>query len=281
MRMGTKLSLLVVCSTVFGGCASTGEREQIPPGRVALVAAHYAPESDFNAYASGRGANAAKQAGQTAGKGAAVAAAGPAAVTRVLMVFPPLGMLGLVVTAGAAAAGGVIGGVIGAIDGAANGMPSAQVQAIHQPIDAARRDTEIQTKLAQRLLALNAGRPHHQLAYLPEFGPTSANSETDYRGLKAQGFDAVVEVAVSSIGFAATQGDPPHAAFAMKVRARVVPLTSEGSPWLRMREHKGVSRPLPVWASNEGQLLEGELEEAYRTLANSLSDAVFSPSSTR
>lgn len=277
MRTTTKLSVLILSSAVLGGCASTSETQRIPPGHVALVAAHYAPESNFNAYARGRGANAARQAGQTAVKGARVAAVGPAVVTRGLgQVAPILGVLGMIVTVAAGAVGGVIGGAVGAIDGAANGMPSDQVQAIHQPINTARRNAEIQTMMAQRVLALSADLPNHQLSYLPELGPTSSWQLPDYQILKAAGFESVLELAVIRIGFEATQGEPPSAVFEMALRARAVPLTADARPSVWERTYRGTSRSVPEWQADDGRLFQEELDASYRSLAQFVSEEMFS-----
>ena len=260
---------------MIAGCASTPETEQIQPGSVALVAAHYPPASRFNAYAKGRGANALKQGGASALdgalKGARAAGSGPAAVAQVFDKAPVLGGLAAVVTVVAAVAGGVVGGVIGGtagvVEGASSGLPSAQVDAIHQPVESARRDAAIHVAMSQQVLALEKELPRHRLTYLPELGPRSSGETPDYRALKAQQYEAVLELAVTSIGFEATPGNPPAAAFEMKLRARVVPLHTDVMPWSREQTYRGTPRTLPQWQADQGQLLQEELDASYRSLA--------------
>src|SRR2546422_980432 len=55
-----ELSALALAIALLAGCASTRPESVAPqliaPGRVAIVAARYVPESAFNTYARGRGA---------------------------------------------------------------------------------------------------------------------------------------------------------------------------------------------------------------------------------
>jgi hypothetical protein len=270
-----KLSVLILNCVALGGCASTSEPERIAPGRVALVAAHYAPAADFNAYAYGRGANAIRQAGKIAGKGAGIAGFVPAVATQVVAPVLPLALLGAIVTVAAAAAGGVVGGAFGLIEGAVNGMGSDQVNAIHQPIERARADSAIQTTMSQHVLALAADLPHHQLTYLPELGPTAWTQVPDYQMLKAAGFESVLELVVTSIGFEAAQAEPPTAVFEMTLRARAVPLSTDARPWTREHTYRGAWRALPEWQGDDGRLFQQELDASYRSLAQFVSGAMF------
>jgi hypothetical protein len=274
MRTTTKLLVLVLISTFLGACASRREPEQISPGSVALVAAHYAPASDFNAYAYGRGANALVQGGRTAAIGAAIGIA-PLELAR----LGPVGaVVGVMIAVPLAVAGSVIGGTVGLVAGAANGMPADQVHAIHQPVEHARRYAAIQTTMSQQVLALGGNLPQHRLTYLPHLGPTSSSQTPDYQALKAQGFQCVrvLELAVTSIGFEATQGEPPSAVFEMKLRARVVPLTTDAKPWTREQTYRGWRRTLPEWQADEGKLFQEELDASYRSLAQYVSEEMFS-----
>jgi hypothetical protein len=268
MRTTTKLLVLVLTSAFLGACASRGELEQISPGRVAVVAAHYAPHADFNAYARGMGANVLNQGGKSAAKGVGYGAVGPAYLASGLgQIHPVLGMLALPLVVAGGAVGGVIGGAVGLIDGAANAMPSDYVTAIHQPIEHARRDGAIQEALAQRVLGLAADLPQHRLTYLPELGPKTARDMPDYQALKAGGFEYVLELGVTSIGFEAVQGDPPTAFFEMALRARAVPLTTDAKPWLREQTYRGTPRTLLEWQADKGPLFQQELDASYRSLA--------------
>ena len=278
-RQPAELSALALAIALLAGCASTRPESVAPqliaPGRVAIVAARYAPEAAFNTYARGRGAAAGENGVKTAAKGAL----GGAFLLPMVVasVVPPLIVLAPVLAPIGAVTGAVVGGTAGVVSGAWNGLPSEQVAALHQPIERARREQAMQSAMAKRVLQEGAAMPHYQFAYLPEAGPASAADAPDYHSLKAEGFDSVLELGVASVGFEAMKGEPASAVFEMKLHTRVVPLSGQGSPIVRDLQHRGQWRGVPEWAADDGKLLQQELDQSYGALARDLSTAVLGP----
>jgi hypothetical protein len=274
MKNQLKLFAALTATALSVGCAST-KIDELEPGTIAVVAAGHPPQSNFNSYANGRGANAAAEGLKTGLKGAAAGGFAPIVVGAH---GGPLGLLlGLIVAPIGAVVGGVVGGTVGLIGGAVNGMPSDQVQAIHRAVDGVRVDAAIQQTMAQRIAALSS-ESGHRLIYVPGVGPASPRQTPDYGVLKAGEFDSVMELTVVSIGFEATKGEPPSAAFAMTLRARVVPLRGEGKPWTKEWTHRGTHRSGPQWQADDGALFQEELDASYRSLAQSVSGAMLVPS---
>jgi hypothetical protein len=185
-RQPAELSAFALAIALLAGCASTrpgaeSVAPQIAPGRVAIVAARYVPESAFNTYARGRGA----AAGENGVKSAAKGALGGALLLPLVVasVFPPLIAVAPFLAPIGAVSGAVVGGTAGVVSGAWNGMPSEQVAALHQPIERARREQAMQGAMAKRVLQEGAAMPHYQFAYLPEAGPASAFDAPDYHSL--------------------------------------------------------------------------------------------------
>ena len=273
---------LVLSCALLAGCASTPESHRITPGKVALVTAQYAPAAEFNAYAAGTGANAARQAGRTGLKGAKGGALPGALVMQLGKIGGPPGAffaaVGLVVAGAGAAVGGTIGGVVGAIDGAVNAMPTEERKTIHHLIDQTRLAEGLQSELSRQVLAHTASLPRYRVLAVPQAGPRAPREMPEYGHLRAAGFDSVLELAVVSIGFQGEPGDPPIASFEMTVRARAVPLAEGSEPWIVEKSYRGVRRmPATEWQADDGRLFREELEASYQQLTPLVAWAVFNP----
>ena len=273
-------ALFPLLVALLSGCASTAERREIGPGHVALVSAQYPPEADFNAYAYGRGVNAAKGGGAGALKGAAIGAYVP---LKLAQGTGTVGMgVGLFLAVPMAAAGAVVGGTVGIIHGAATGMDSDQVSAIHDPITRLRQGATVQTAMAERVLAASVGHRSQTLTYLPEAGPSARRAALHYEDLRSAGFDSVLELALTHIGFEARPDDSPSARFGMKLRARVVPLAVGAAPWQQEWRYQGRWWPVSMWQSDRlvMQELDAALDHLAQEMLRTFSDAS-PPSLTR
>jgi hypothetical protein len=164
--MKTELTAGIVSLALAAGGCATPQSQEIAPGHVALAHVQYAPDADFNAYASGRAANSLKDGGRGAGRGIAIGSM-PLQLGRA----GPIGMvIGAVIAVPLMAVGAVVGGTAGLIHGAATGLPSEQVDAIHEPVARMRGENKVQADVAQRVLVLSGERRHHTVTYLPEAG---------------------------------------------------------------------------------------------------------------
>jgi hypothetical protein len=144
-------------------------------------------------------------------------------------------------------------------------------------MERAVREQGMPSAMAKQVLQEGAGLPHYEFAYLADAGPASATDTPDYQSLKASGFDTVLELRLTSLGFEGFKGEPPWAVLEMELHARVVPLSGQGSPFVRELQHRGQWRRVPEWTADDGKPLQEALLETYRALALDLSSAVLWP----
>jgi hypothetical protein len=275
-RHPSELSVLALLIALTSGCASTSTApeavasEFIAPGRIAVVTARYTPET----YVHSKDTR-----GSMAGRQAAYRGLGGAAMGLVMPFY--MGPLGIalypIIAPVTVAIGAVGGGVVGAVEGAAKGMSASRIDPLHPTMERALREQKMPDAMAQRVLQEGAALPHYQFAYLSDAGPASATHSPDYQRLKADGFDSVLELSVVSVGFQATKGEPPSAVFEMQLRARVVPLSGNGSASVRELQYRSQWRGVPQWAADDGRPLEEELAASYASLAGQVSQAAFWP----
>lgn len=242
----------------------------LSPGRVAVVAVRYPPEARYGGKAQGKAAGALGGAAIGAGVGALFGAlmwAQAPDLERIARVLAPITIV----------AGALIGAAAGAAAGVRHGMRSEYVDALHRPVEQGLREGSLHDALARRLVEEGAGLPHYELTYYGAAGPASDTEAPRYGELKDAGFDSVLEVAVTSVGFEANRGDPHSVAFDMRVRTRVVPLGRRDAPPAREFTRRGEWRSVTAWASDDGRLWRHELDEAQAGLAREVSGALLWP----
>jgi hypothetical protein len=174
------------------------------------------------------------------------------------------------------AVGAVVGGAVGAAQGASQGMSSEDTAAIREPIDRAQRDGAVQERFAGRLAATGEEWPEYQF----ELRRSVCGESLARDALKAEGFDAALEVKVTSIGFDAkkrNKDDLPQVAFVMAVEAQRVLLDGSANPTAWTFSHRGPTRTTTAWAVDGERLLEVELTSAYAELSRQLLEVALRP----
>jgi hypothetical protein len=262
---------IAMAFALLPGCAGLdfdAAPEPLPTGRIALVAAGYAPEIRFEQ---------APLTSPTPGRHVAGSAAIGALMP--LRVGAALGPLGLAVGVYLAPVGAAIGGLVGAISAAdlppvPDAMPDQKREAMLERLGRVVAQERVQEKMALRLAAL--GAKTHSLAYVSQLGPTGAGHRPDYANLKGEGFDAVIELRVSEVFLFADRGEPHSTAFKMKVEARIVPLQGGRDRTLE-HTHTGTWESPEKWAAHDPAFFETEFDQAYGSLAESMSEDLFAP----
>ena len=172
------------------GFAAPAASSRLLPGRVAIVLAHYAPEPVPGGYA-------ADSAGERVLAGAGIGVLGPLYVG---VYIPPLLPFAVMAIPYTALAGGVIGG-LSALNVALQPPPAAQAkEAVQEPVALAVGDASLQQRFAAQVAAETAELPHYQFELRP-VGPMERKAEPSYEELKAEGYGAVLELVVTSVGF--------------------------------------------------------------------------------
>jgi hypothetical protein len=263
-----KLSAFASLIVLASGCASTATQpdtvvtERLAPGRIAIVAGSAAVQLSVHSKDT-RGSMAGKQAAHRSLNGVGAG---------LLMPFymGPLGIaLYPVIAPFTVVIGAVGGGMVGAVEGAAKGMSASRLEALHPALGRAVREQKMPDAVAQRVMQQGAAFPHYEFTYVAD--------RPDYQWLKAEGFDSVLELGVTNVGFEAWKGKPPSAAFEMKLSVRVVPLNGHGTSFAREFEHRGQWRAVPEWAADDGKLLDEEFNQSYAALALDFSTAALWP----
>lgn len=259
--------LLSLGLTVMAGCATPVAQKDVVrlfPGSIAVVAAQFTPDSNFDVYAQGKGAAAGKM-----GAGGALVGAGEGAVAPLEMgpmsiaLYPILAPFTIL-------AGAAIGGTAGVVQGAHHGLSKEQSQALSRAIAGALASLKIQDTEAQRTLEAAKNRPGYRLSYITGMGPRAKDDRPDYHPLANQGYDSILELTVTNILISKKKGKPPRVALEMKLRARVIQTASMSVVGARDFEWKSRPQLLSDWTANEGKLLQQDFDEAYNGLANEL-----------
>ncbi len=286
--MQRKLLNLLIGALYAGmtaGCASTASDTQAPeqvlaPGAVAVVAAGYAPKVVLATWEQRSAAMDAGKASAWAAKGVGNGAVGSLyASLRMPLLLPFLPVILPV----AAIAGGVVGGAAGAVSSAwdaasaaSKSIPEAHAAPLRALIERSM-DATVQKAMAVHVAEGADELRHYRFVLEPGSGPTVPDEAPEYLLLKAQDFDSVLELAVTSAGFVGTASERPYVNFEMTLRARVVPLKDGGRPWVREWTHRGAGRSAADWHADDGQLLQAELGAAYQAFAQHVAGAMFAP----
>jgi hypothetical protein len=266
--MAGALGLQVSCVTVDVPPAtpSTDVRDQL--GSVAIVPARYAPQTDF--LISWR-----HKEGAT-GKQAALTAAGMAAATTAAATS----WLGPVAVFTGAIAGGAA--VVREALGTAQGIvPASTATELESAISTAVAGRDVQTALAGQLAKMVEAAPGVRLATVSAAGPAAPLTPPDYAQLRTTGVDAVVETAISEIGFEGCishnwECPPPHVLYLfMHAQARLVRVEDGAVLFERGLEYKSGHHELAYWLTDDGRWLGEELEQADRALSERVYDEVF------
>lgn len=250
--------LAALATVVSGGCATLPE----PPsaavraslGRMMVVPLPSRPAGDFQAFAIGTGAGAAKGAaiGSAQGllysfsSGATASGGGPyaaAAATIAVAVFT--------------AVGAITGGAVGA----ASAVPPDVAQRLHATVDDTLERLDLGGKLAAAIVERSCKRA--------ELAGRCISAETQDRGI-----DTAVEVKVTSAGLEAGGADPV-ARFYLTVLVRAVAVADGSTRYQRDFRYRGNARRYEEWLAEDGRTLAGEFESGIAELAGRILDELF------
>lgn len=250
---------------------------------VAIAPAQYVPVSNFITFAKGKGAGAGKGAAIMGGTAATISAVtfGSLAIAAP-MTAPVMVLAGVLATVSTT--------TVGAVHGAQQAVQTDAAQQVDSIINAAVAELDAHNDLAERLTPfLNADRSIHLASVYPS-GPDSAAARPDYAQLRAREVDAVIEVAVTEVGFescgpewfeggllraCADNPNKERVALFLSAQARLVRVSDGAELFIRQFRYASPRRGIPQWVVNDGQRLAEEFENAYRELAERIYDEIF------
>ena len=273
----TLICLTAVALVLQSGCATTvvpsvpTQEVRDSFGVVAIVPAQYAPQSKFAISWRHKEGATAKQAALMAG-GFAATTAIIAAVADPIAV--PVIVLGGVV-------GTVTGTIVTAISTSKDVVPADMALDIESTIHKAVAALDVQNAFAGQLATMLKSNPRIRLATVGAPGPDQPAARPDYTQLRDAGIDTVIEAAISEIGFEGCivnnwECRPPHTLHLfMRAQARMVRVADGATLFEWPLAYNGGPHELIKWLANDGRLLGGEFELAYRELAERVYDRAY------
>ena len=242
--------------TPVKGFAAPAASGRTLPGRVAIVLAHHAPEPVLDR-------STADAAGERVLLGAGYGAFAPLYVGAHIPILLPFAVMAIPFTA---LAGGVIGGLT-TLNVAPEQAPAVQAKAVPEPVALAVGDASLQHRFAAQVAAATAELPHYQFELRP-VGAMERKAEPSYEALKAEGYDAVLELVVTGVGFNAWRDERR---LEMTVQVRTVPFDGASAGTHRLSYRSAWLR-LDDWVA-DGELFHRELDAASAAISLQLVDA--------
>ena len=252
---------------VLSACAETAGTYTLPPppseglrrelGTIGVAAVRFEPHYKLDTPAKGPL--------EGAGRGAGLGAVTPFVIG---VQFPPYGSI-----AGAALAPG--GAVIGGVAGADAARPAKEVEAAEAALTKALAEQNLPAGIRAAVLAVAGERTRRSFVPLPERQLAAGDTEPDYRDLAGTGVDTVLELSVRDVGLAGPWAPNPKLYAVMTVQTRLVRVADGKEVYRHELAYVGALHRFTEWAANEEQLLRGELDVAYRVLAEAIVDEVF------
>lgn len=268
--------MLSGCTSLAPPPPSTLVRNEL--GVVSIVPAQYVPASNFNTFAKGSGAGAAKGAAILGGTSAGATLAGAAAAGPMAPVVVFAGILATVEVA-----------VLGAVGGAKLALPANKAKEVESAINEAVANLDAQTELAERLAKSIKAEPWIRLVEAGKVGPNRATVRPAYTQLHTAGIDTVIEIAISEIGFESCgpeivrrissacphDWEKPLIDLFMSAQVRLVRVSDGKELFMKEYRYKSAMREIPRWVADGGKLLGDELQHAYDELAERVRDDIF------
>jgi hypothetical protein len=261
------------CFAVLAGCTSipvslkySPLEQAATPQALAVVPASYAPESNFATFTNSYAVGAATGA---LGLGLAGAWLGWLLAPLALLAGPA-GIVAIPAIIAGAAGVGVVGG---AIAGAAAVVPENQAAVIENVVDTIVAELRLSELTADAIVANARMFTPYRAEVVEGEGPTSRKDVPGYRSLFGRGFGSVIEVGITRIGFAGSGGADPDVILYLAAEARFID-TATGAPiWLRGLAYESPRHRASAWMRDDFALARGQIEQAYRTLAERVVDS--------
>lgn len=251
-----------VCALVLVlvGCATTPppvypDRElRASLDRVAVVGVPTPPAGNFGAFAKSRAGGVGKGSLEGGGAGAAYG----------FVYGLPAGPFAIVF----AVVGGVAGSITGGVQGYKRAVPVATAEQIDAQVDTILATHDFGGELAKGVVQRGQQDPDvspHLLIQAP-YAPA-------YTALADQGYSAIVEVSVLTIGFTSEGGE--QAAFYMTAKARLVDARTGRELFTGDFRYQSPERPVLAWFESGSALWAVEYDRGTQALAEDILDEVF------
>jgi hypothetical protein len=237
------------------GCAHNRvtQQDRSRPGTIGIVRAEYAPELGLDTFAVGGVAGATK--GVFSGLGACVYGASQAGVGGILLapfLCPAIGVWGI-------------------YDGVNQAVPAEEARDIDRFARNHAETLQLQQRLSEQLSRHLAEYPEYSSRSLEAGGPSERDAKPDYRSLKREGIDTVLEVRLLKLVLRGT-GTNPDLAVQAYAFYRLVRTDDNGEVEKRWIVTESASRKFSQWADKDATLLKGAIEDVLNRLGEEIVD---------
>jgi hypothetical protein len=175
----------------------------------------------------------------------------------------------------------VVGGTAGGVAGAIQATPREETQRIEKMIQDSLDDFSGQLGLDQQVLAEVGRREGLPIELLPTDVPVSAQGVPDYQWLQTQGFQSVLSIDLTRIGFIGGEGKDPLMSLQLQALARLIDLDDPGAPYHREFRILSTPRRFSEWAAADAvevrQTLAANLQMLARDAVSELFEQVDIP----
>ena len=244
-------------------------RSELPPpeekcnarlGTIGVVPALFLPEAEVHTPTS------AAKAKEYAEKGAVIGAdvgASASAPCPLCIVTVPIG----------AFIGASTGCLVGMTQGQTQDVPDDEVEEMRDVITNAVVELNIQETMSVHVSKTGLELTDCHLDLLQGQGPTSPDEEINYRYLKGDGIDYVLEVNVRSVGFKTGPGENPKIFFFMTVHYRFVRTRDEEEVFSKdLYWFSDKYLELADYVDDDSRLLREEFEHACRETSERIAE---------
>ena len=176
--------------------------------------------------------------------------------------------------AGGAAIGGVVGGVYGGLVGGVNAVPKREARRIEATVKNAFDGIGIQEAIALSVFKNSLELPDYVFVLLKE-EDFIISTPYNFRFLRENGIETVLELNVKDGGFKEGKGKNPLTALFMKVHTRLIRTTDGEEIYSREFEYKSPKHNSADWLNSDAQLLCEEIDTCFKELPKQIVEELF------
>lgn len=169
-----------------------------------------------------------------------------------------------------------VGAIIGPFYGVFSAEPEEKVKDAEISLHQALMNLQTQENIREHVLNRAQTKTQYTILELPEYGPTSIDSEVRYSELKQKGITTVLEVQVLDLGIKETEYafTPPLAMF-MQTKARLIRVAENEVLHEHIFKYETEPRSYTEWAEDDAKLFREAIHSAYGHMADDIISEVF------
>ena len=273
---------IVACSSLLmgqSGCVSSvphplSEDARSGLGTVGIVSTSFVTAGGLSTYAKSREGGAVK--GGT--EGAAAGALGGAALLAELGASTGISAVALAGAPVIAPALAILVGVsvlVGAGIGAINAIPKETAKKIEAMLNSALSELRLAETLQDHIIRTTSSQTNRRFVIIEGQGPGTPDEVADYRSQSEKGIDTVLEASVLSVRFDGKGGKDPLLSFKMDLRARLIRTADGTVQYEHTLEYRSSKRKFSQWTKDKAKPFLDELDRAYQSLAEKVTEEIF------